>query len=90
MKRPRIKKIKVCSCKGMSLIKYSCILCALLLTACAAVPPDKVTDDTVATSWSIYCEKYGVDCVNPTTEQENFYLDCYAGSVEEEEDLQNL
>lgn len=38
-------------------------------------------------SWAAYCEKYGVDPDNPTEEQENTYLDAYAGSTEEEADL---
>lgn len=38
-------------------------------------------------SWKIYCEKYNVNPEEPTTAQVNTYLDCYVGSVEEEEDL---
>lgn len=42
------------------------------------------------TSWEVYCAKYGVDEQNPTSEQETYYMDCYAGSVEEEEDMNSL
>ena len=38
-------------------------------------------------SWETYCDKYGVDVDTPTEEEENYYLDCYVGSVEEENDL---
>lgn len=45
------------------------------------------TSTTPSSSWETYCEKYNVDSVNPTPDQENYYLDCYVGSVEEEEDM---
>jgi hypothetical protein len=42
------------------------------------------------TSWEVYCSKYGIDENNPTSEEEIYFLDCYAGSTEEEEDMSNL
>ena len=84
MKRVRIKRKKVekiLSCDGVTIIKYAVfMLCLAVLCGCEN---DKCTSD----SWSVYCQKYGVDPSNPTEAQENFYLDCYVGSVEEEQDL---
>lgn len=42
------------------------------------------------TSWEVYCAKYGVDAENPPSEEETYYMDCYAGTTEEEEDMSNL
>lgn len=42
------------------------------------------------TSWEVYCAKYGVDAENPTSEEETYYMDCYAGTTEEEEDMSTL
>lgn len=41
-------------------------------------------------SWIAYCQAYDVDQENPTVEQSDFYMDCWAGSVEEEKALENL
>lgn len=38
-------------------------------------------------SWQAYCANYNVDAENPTEEQETYFLDCWCGSVEEEEAL---
>lgn len=38
-------------------------------------------------SWKAYCATYNVNANAPTEEQENFFLDCWRGSVEEEEAL---
>ena len=38
-------------------------------------------------SWKVYCVKYNVNPDKPTIEQLEFWQDCYAGSQEEEEDL---
>ena len=43
--------------------------------------------ETQESSWEVYCKKYNVCSAQPTEQQENFYLDCYRGSVEEEEDM---
>lgn len=40
-------------------------------------------------SWQAYCSAYGVDADAPTLEQENYFLDCWCGSVEEENALNN-
>ena len=53
---------------------------AALLMSCSA-------KETQESSWEVYCKKYNVCSAQPTEEQENFYLDCYRGSVEEEEDM---
>lgn len=39
------------------------------------------------TSWKAYCVAYNVDANAPTEEEENYFLDCWCGSVEEEEAL---
>lgn len=62
------------------IVKTALMAAAMLLTSCS-------TSDK---SWNNYCQKYGVDPNNPTDKQENFYLDCYCGSVEEECDLSGL
>lgn len=41
-------------------------------------------------SWVAYCQAYNVNPESPTTEQSDFYLDCWVGSVEEEKALENL
>lgn len=38
-------------------------------------------------SWQAYCGAYNVDADAPTKAQENYFLDCWCGSVEEEEAL---
>ena len=38
-------------------------------------------------SWKAYCATYNVNANAPTEEQENFFLDCWCGSVEEDEAL---
>lgn len=37
-------------------------------------------------SWIAYCNKYQVNPYYPTQDQENYYLDCYLGSTEQEND----
>ena len=82
MKRKRIiKRVeKILSCSGMKIIKYAqLILVMTCLFSCKNME--------YAESWCKYCEQYNVSVDNPTEEQENYYLDCYVGSVEEESDL---
>ncbi len=78
------RAIKILSCDGKKLQFFAMMAIAMIMclasTGCASQPK---------TSWLVYCEKYGVDPEHPTEKQENFYLDCYAGSVEEENDLCN-
>jgi|GEM_PF-5162807 len=40
-------------------------------------------------SWKAYCAAYNVNTDTPTEEQETYFLDCWCGSVEEEEALSN-
>lgn len=82
MKRKRIAKRveKILSCNGMKIIKYiQFMLIMVCLFSCKGME--------YSASWCKYCEKYNVSVDNPTEEQENYYLDCYVGSVEEESDL---
>lgn len=51
-----------------------------MLAGCARNEP-------YSASWSAYCDRYGVDKDNPTTEQYNTWLDAYVGSTEEEADM---
>lgn len=41
-------------------------------------------------SWIAYCQAYNVDPENPSVAQNDFYVDCWVGSVEEEKALENL
>lgn len=69
---------------GKKLVRYAMIACILFVSAsCAANKQNSVAER----SWACYCERYGVNPDAPTVEQENYYLDCYAGSVLEEKDL---
>lgn len=85
MRRTRISKCaqRILSCTGRKITRYTTILvCTILMSACASNVSTEKAD-----SWEVYCEKYGVNPSEPTEAQENFYLDCYAGSVEEENDM---
>lgn len=62
-------------------MRQTIIICALaMLAGCAGNEP-------YSASWSAYCDRYGVDKDNPTTEQYNTWLDAYVGSTEEEADM---
>lgn len=79
------KYIRVASCNASSLKFFAAKITAVIIMCvimCACNTSERST-----TSWETYCAKYNVDEECPTVEQENFYLDCYAGSVEEEQDL---
>lgn len=56
---------------------WSCVIIAEL-----EKPLPEVVEPT---SWEVYCAKYGVDAENPTSEEETYYMDCYAGTTEEED-----
>ena len=84
MKRVRIKRKsveKILSCKGMNIIRYTVFM------LCLAVICSYENKEETSDSWSVYCQKYGVNPSDPTMAQKIFYLDCYIGSVEEEQDL---
>lgn len=67
----------------MKTIIFSVAFVAIsILTGCN----NKQTTKTDA-SWRAYCSAYGVEVDEPTEEQENYFLDCWCGSVEEEEAL---
>lgn len=38
-------------------------------------------------SWRAYCKAYGVNFYAPTEDEENYFLDCWLGSTEEEQAL---
>lgn len=65
-----------------------CAMCGAWLVAVVSVHCTLSTESNDNQSWEIYCAKYGIDKDNPTDEQETYYLDCYVGSTEEEEDMQ--
>lgn len=81
--RKRVRgAVRILSCNGAKITRYACaLLCAIALSSCTS------SEETQVDTWGLYCTKYNVDKVNQTTEQENFYLDCYVGSVEEEQDI---
>lgn len=56
---------------SFSIFALSLVSCATSETSCDA-------------SWEAYCAAYNVNPSAPTEEEENYYLDCWAGSVEEE------
>lgn len=89
--RKRIKTrcaVKVLSCINGKIIRYACMaLCLIAMSSCKS---NNATMGEQSDSWSVYCSKYHVDPVNPTEEQENFYMDCYMGSVEEELDMRGV
>ena len=80
--RIRIKRaIRLLSCANGKITRYVIMMvCLVCMASCA-------TEQT--SSWQTYCQKYHVNTQNPTEEQENYYLDCYVGSYEEECDMAN-
>lgn len=66
----------------MKAIILSVLLLGVLVSGCN----NKQTDEDDA-NWRAYCAVYGINVDTPTTEQENYFLDCWCGSVEEEEAL---
>lgn len=82
--------VKILSCSGMKIVRYSfVVLCAIMLGGCGSSKQEPASSQEQESSWGIYCIKYNVDYFYPTEEQENYYMDCYVGSVEEEQDLEN-
>ena len=80
--------VKILSCSGMKITRYSfVVLCAIMLGGCGSSKQESTSSQEQESSWGIYCAKYHVDYSYPTEEQENYYMDCYVGSVEEEQDL---
>lgn len=63
----------------------SIMLCVSFASCTSCCKLDKKSE--VEKSWEIYCLKYDVDQENPSEKEYNFYLDCYSGSCEEENDL---
>ena len=68
------------------------IFAGLIMLSCTSNAPSYMEADEYdrhsVEPWEIYCQKYGVDEEYPTTSEEDYYLDCYAGSYEEECDIQ--
>lgn len=60
----------------------------VLLSGCATTKKC-----TCTSAWITYCNKYNIKYnINPhkaTLEQENYFLDCYYGSTEYENDINN-
>ena len=82
------KYVRVASCKSGKL-KFAApkiiavIMLCIMFCSCA-------TKSEHSASWMAYCAKYNVNADTPSISQENYYLDCYVGSAEEEYDLENL
>lgn len=85
-KRIRIRRAtRILSCVNGKIIRYVfAVMCLASMVGCAH------SSEANDQSWNNYCQKYNVDPMNPTEEQENFYLDCYSGSAEEERDLTGI
>lgn len=62
-------------------------LSGTILNYVAANQPND--NEYCGTSWANYCKRYCVNVDNPTEEEYNYYLDCYCGSTEEDEDMNN-
>lgn len=78
--------------KILNIVLTALVLCSAYTWSCAVIahleqPLPEVEEPT---SWEVYCAKYGVDENNPTSEEESYYMDCYAGTTEEEEDMNAL
>jgi hypothetical protein len=59
------------------------IIVALALTALSLTSPNQsISDDDL--SWQLFLQEYGYDEDTMTEEQYNDYLDCWAGSADEE------
>lgn len=80
--------VRIYTCSGKSLVRLAYTV-AILISACACTTQTK-TDFEQPDMWNVYCEKYGVDPERPTDKQESVYLDCYLGSVEWEQDINDL
>ena len=78
--------------KILNIVLTALVLCSTYVWACAIIAElEKPLPEVEApTSWEVYCAKYGVDEQNPTSEEETYFLDCYAGTTEEEEDMNAL
>lgn len=59
---------------SLSILALSLVSCATSKTSCDA-------------SWEAYCVAYNVNPSAPTVDEENYFLDCWRGSVEEEKAL---
>lgn len=74
--------------KIMNFVLVALVLGNMYAWSCAIIAEqEKSLQVEEPTSWEVYCAKYGVDENNPTSEEENYFLDCYAGTTEEEEDM---
>ena len=72
----------------LNIVLVALVLGNIYAWSCAIIAElEKPIEVEEPTSWEVYCAKYGVDENNPTSEQETYYMDCYAGSTEEEEEL---
>lgn len=87
-------RIACATAKGVKYLmpRVLAIFAGIAMLSCASNTPCYIEADEYEyhseESWEIYCQKYGVDEDNPTTRDEEFYMDCYAGSYEEECDIQ--
>ena len=58
---------------------------AILLLS--VIPNNNESTSEANASWEAYCVAYNVNPYAPTVEQEDYFLDCWRGSVEEENAL---
>lgn len=86
--RPSLTKCQTYNAVATALVwgrrfcmKSLIIAVSVALLALSSCVSEKSTLDA---SWRAYCAAYNVNPSAPTEEEENYYLDCWAGSVEEE------
>ena len=81
-KRIRVRgAIKVASCVNGKIVRSMVLACVLVfgvtLSGCSEY------GEPQQNSWEEYCDKYGVNCDEPTDKEIDYYLDCYVGSIED-------
>ena len=59
-----------------------------MLTGCSSVKNQPLPERPMPDSWNLFCAEYGYDPCTQNSEIENEYLDCWAGSVEEEKAIE--
>lgn len=62
------------------------LLTCIMFVSCSACATQESVNESEL-SWKIYCEKYDVNQEEPTDWEYDWYLDCYSGSAEEDEDI---
>lgn len=72
---------------GVANFYMKTIIAAVAILLLALFPSCNVQKTASDLSWAAYCAAYNVNPTAPTTEEENYFLDCWCGSIEEEQAL---